>query len=172
MVAGPMDYIPGTMNNAQKNDFRKNGDHPMGQGTRAHAIALFGILESPMQMLPDAPSDYYKERECMEFISRIPVEWDETIVLEAKVGDYVVIARRNGSGWIVSAITDWQPRDFVISLDFLDDGDYDMELIKDGINADLRALDYVLERTRVNKKSRLELKLAPGGGWIASINKK
>lgn len=96
MVAGPMDYIPGTMNNAQKHEFRPVGDRPMGLGTRAHDIALFVILESPMQMLPDAPSDYYRERECTEFIAQIPVEWDETRVLEAKVGDYVVLARRRG----------------------------------------------------------------------------
>jgi alpha-glucosidase len=172
MVTGPMDYIPGTMNNAQKNDFRKNGDHPMGQGTRAHAIALFGILESPMQMLPDSPSDYYKERECMEFISKIPVEWDETIVLEAKVGDYTVLARRNGSSWFVSAITDWDPREFDITLDFLDDGEYEIELIRDGINAEFRAIDYVLEKGDVDKNSRYHLNLAPGGGWMARIAKK
>ncbi len=172
MVAGPMDYIPGTMNNAQKNDFRNNGDHPMGQGTRAHAIALFGILESPMQMLPDSPSDYYKERECMEFISKIPVEWDETIVLEAKLGDFVIIARRNGDDWILSAVTDWDPREFDVSLDFLDDGEYNIELIKDGINAEFRAIDYVLEKESVDKTSRYHLKLAPGGGWIARITKK
>jgi alpha-glucosidase len=172
MVAGPMDYIPGTMNNAQKKDFRKNGDHPMGQGTRAHALALFVVLESPMQMLPDSPSDYYKERTCMEFISKIPVEWDETRVLEAKLGDYVVIARRNGNEWFVSAITDWDARDFDISLDFLDEEEYTIELIKDGLNADLRAIDYVLETDSVSKESRFHLQLAPGGGWIARIYKK
>ena len=169
MVAGPMDYIPGTMNNAQKKDFRKNGDYPMGQGTRAHAIALFVVLESPMQMVPDSPSDYYRERECMEFIAKIPQEWDETRVLDARLGKYVVIARRNGDDWYLAAITDWKARSFDIPLDFLDNGKYTIELIKDGLNADLRAIDYVKETHIVDKNSLYHLQLAPGGGWIAGI---
>jgi len=83
-----------------------------------------------------------------------------------------VIARRNGNEWFVSAITDWDARDFDISLDFLDEGEYTIELIKDGLNADLRAIDYVLETDSVNKESRFHLQLAPGGGWIARIYKK
>lgn len=171
MVAGPMDYIPGTMNNAQKKNFRPVGDRPMGQGTRAHSIALFVILESPMQMLPDAPSDYYREHECMEFISHIPVVWDETRVLEAKVGDYVVLARRDGSEWFVGAITDWQSREFDIRFDFLDEGPYQIEVIKDGLNADIRAIDYKKVTGTIRKGEIRTIKLAPGGGWIARIYK-
>ena len=72
-VAGPMDYIPGTMNNATKKDFSMNGDKPMGQGTRAHSIAMAVITESPMQMLSDAQPLYYNNRECAEFLLGIPV---------------------------------------------------------------------------------------------------
>jgi alpha-glucosidase len=107
----------------------------------------------------------------MEFISKIPVEWDETIVLEAKVGNYVVIARRNGDDWFLSAITNWKAREFDISFNFLNEEEYKIELIKDGANADSRAIDYVLEKGRVTKNSRLHLKLASGGGWIARITK-
>jgi len=171
MVAGPMDYIPGTMNNAQKKNFRPVGDRPMGQGTRAHSIALFIILESPMQMLPDAPSDYYREHECMEFISHIPVVWDEIRVLEAKLGNYVVLARRDGCEWFVGAITDWQPREFDIRFDFLDKGSYQIEVIRDGINADIRAIDYKKETGTIRKGENRTIKLAPGGGWIARIYK-
>ena len=171
MVAGPMDYIPGTMNNAQKHNFRPVGDRPMGLGTRAHDLALFVILESPVQMLPDAPSDYYREHECTEFMAQIPVEWDETRVLEAKVGDYVMLARRRGSTWFVGAITDWDRRKFELRLDFLDDGAYAMEAIRDGINADVRAIDYKKENRAVRKGQTLELDLVPGGGWVARISK-
>jgi len=171
MVSGPMDYIPATMNNAQRNDFRKNADHPMGLGTRAHAMALFVVLESPMQMLPDSPSDYYKERECMEFIAKIPVEWDETIVLDAKIGDYIMLAKRSGDEWSAAAITDWDARDFDLAFDFLDEGDYQIEYIRDGLNADLRAADYKKETGIINKNSTFRIKLAQGGGWLARIFK-
>ncbi|MCB0732905.1 MAG: glycoside hydrolase family 97 catalytic domain-containing protein, partial [Ignavibacteriae bacterium] len=121
MVTGPMDYIPYTTHNAQKKNFRPVGDMPMGQGTRAHSIALSVILESPMRMLPDSPSDYYREEECTEFYSKIPVEWDDLKVLEAKIGDYTLLARRNGDDWYIGAITDWIPREFEINFDFLSD---------------------------------------------------
>lgn len=171
MVAGPMDYIPGTMNNAQKHEFRPVGDRPMGLGTRAHDIALFVILESPMQMLPDAPSDYYRERECTEFIAQIPVEWDETRVLEAKVGDYVVLARRRGDVWFVGAITDWQPRQFDLRFDFLGPGPYEMEFLRDGVNAATRAIDYRKETRTVTADGTMKIDLAPGGGWVARIHR-
>lgn len=169
MVAGPMDYIPGTMNNAQKHEFRPVGDRPMGLGTRAHDIALFVILESPMQMLPDAPSDYYRERECTEFIAQIPVEWDQTRVLEAQVGDYVVLARRRGETWFVGAITDWEPRQFDLRFDFLDAGSYEMEFLRDGANAATRAIDYKKEKRNVTADTMMKIDLAPGGGWVARI---
>ncbi|MCB9208909.1 MAG: glycoside hydrolase family 97 protein [Ignavibacteriales bacterium] len=171
MVTGPMDYIPYTTHNAQKKNFRPVGDMPMGQGTRAHSLALSVILESPMRMLPDSPSDYYREEECTEFYSKIPVEWDDLKVLEAKIGDYTLLARRNGDDWYIGAITDWIPREFEINFDFLSDGIYEMEYIEDGINADVRAIDYKLKKINVTKNDIIKIKLAPGGGWIARIMK-
>ena len=141
----------------------------MGLGTRAHDIALFVILESPMQMLPDAPSDYYRERECTEFIAQIPVEWDETRVLEAKVGDYVVLARRRGDVWFVGAITDWQARQLDLRFDFLGPGPYEMEFLRDGVNAATRAIDYRKETRTVTADATMKIDLAPGGGWVARV---
>ncbi len=171
MVTGPMDYIPYTTNNAQKGYFRNNGDQPMGQGTRAHSMALFVILESPMQMLPDSPSAYLRERECTEFIAGIPTEWDEIKVLEAKMGDYTILARRSGEDWFVGAITDWEARDFKLSLDFLDEGTYDMEFIEDGINAETMAIDYRKGTEKVTNATKKRIQMAPGGGWIAKLIK-
>ncbi len=169
MVCGPMDYIPATMNNAQQNDFRKNGDYPMGLGTRAHAMALFVVLESPMQMLPDSPSDYYKERECINFLAKIPVEWDQTVVLDAQIGNYIVIARRSGDDWYVAAITDWDAREFDLKFDFLEKGNYKLEYIRDGTNADLRAIDYKREVQMIKNDTTIHIDLASGGGWLARI---
>jgi len=91
--------------------------------------------------------------------------------LEAKVGDYVVLARRDGSEWFVGAITDWQSREFDIRFDFLDEGPYQIEVIKDGLNADIRAIDYKKETGMIRKGEIRTIKLAPGGGWIARIYK-
>ena len=171
MVTGPMDYIPFTTRNAQKKEFRKMGDKPMGQGTRAHSMALSIILESPMRMLPDSPSNYYSERECTNFYAKIPVEWDEIKVLESKIGDYTILARRSGTDWYVGAITDWDTRDFELSFDFLDAGNYQMEYIEDGINADSTAKDYKIRSQSVTNKSKIKIHLAKGGGWLARIIK-
>ena len=169
-VAGPMDYIPGTMNNATQKDFRPNGDKPMGQGTRAHSLAMAVIVESPMQMLSDAQPLYYRERECTEFLTRIPVEWDEIVPLDGKIGDYAALARRSGTTWYAAAITDWTPRTMEINFDFLDENKtYQMEIIKDGVNADICANDYKKETVQIKKGDKIKINLAPGGGWIAKI---
>ena len=172
-VAGPMDYIPGTMNNATKSDFRHNGNKPMGQGTRAHSLAMAVITESPMQMLSDAQPLYYRERECTEYLTQIPVEWDETIAIDGKLGDYVAMARRNGDTWYAAAITDWTPRTMEINLDFLKEGKvYTIEIFKDGINADTSANDYKKEVAEVRKGTKVKIAMAPGGGWSAKIKEK
>ena len=169
-VAGPMDYIPGTMFNSTKNSFRKNGNMPMGQGTRAHSMALAVITESPMQMLSDAPSEYYREEECSRFLTKIPVEWDQIVPITGKVGDYVALARRHGNEWFVAAITDWTPRDLVLDFNFLPENkEFTVELFRDGINADIRANDYKKETRKVKKGDRITVSLASGGGWVARI---
>ena len=171
MVVGPMDYIPYTTHNSTKKNFRPVGDMPMGMGTRAHSMALFVVLESPLQMLPDSPSDYYKERECTEFISTIPTEWDELKVIHAKIGKETVLARKNGQNWYIGAITNSDKKSLEINLDFLDDGEYQMEYIKDGINADTRAIDYKKKSKLVSNSESLNIELAPGGGWIGKLIK-
>jgi alpha-glucosidase len=169
-VAGPMDYIPGTMNNATKADFRTNGNKPMGQGTRAHSLAMAVIAESPMQMLSDAQPLYYREQECTRFLTQVPVEWDEIVPIDGKVGDYVMLARRKGTTWYVAAITDWTPRRLPLRLDFLKQGKkYRMELIKDGINADVTAVDYKKETSTVELAETLDINMVSGGGWVAKI---
>lgn len=171
MVTGPMDYIPYTTHNAQKNFFRPVGEMPMGQGTRAHSIAQFVVFESPMQMLPDSPSDYYRERECTEFVSRIPTVWDDLKVLHAKIGEHTVVARRNGETWYLGAITNWDAKSFDLTFDFLDAHSYQMEYIEDGINADTRATDYLKKTTTIKKGETININLAPGGGWVARLVK-
>ena len=167
MFTGPMDYIPGTTRNSTKNSFRKSGDFPMGQGTRAHAMALFVILNSPMTMLPDSPSDYYREQECTDFLANIPVEWDETRLLKGKIGRYTILGRRAGDDWFVGAITDWDARTFSLNTHFLNTGKYQVDIVSDGINADTRAEDYKRSTIYIQKGENIELNMFSGGGWVA-----
>ena len=169
MFTGPMDYIPATMRNSTKDNFRPIGDCPMGQGTRAHAMALFVILSSPMEMLPDSPSDYYREAECTDFLTKIPVEWNETRLLQGKISKYTILARRSGSDWFVGAITNGDERILDLPTDFLSPGKYQLVAIEDGINANTSATDYKRVKKKFVSGEILKLKLAPGGGWVARI---
>ena len=170
MFTGAMDYIPATMRNSTKDNFRPVGDYPMGQGTRAHAMALYVILSSPMLMLPDSPSDYCREKECTQFLTKIPVEWDETLLLQGKISKYTVLARRSGNEWFVGAITNNDARTLEIPTGFLKAGKYHIELIEDGVNAGSRAEDYKKEVSEITSGEVLKLKLASGGGWVARIS--
>ena len=172
MVAGPMDFTPGAMLNANKENFRDIFEAPMAPGTRCHQLAMYVVFESPLQMLSDNPSNYYREPEAMEFLKEVPTIWDETRVLEAKVGDYILLARRNDDTWYVGAMTDWSPRSLVLDLSFLPDGNYTMQVWKDGVNADRHAADFQQEKQDVNVSSKIKIDMAPGGGWAAIISKK
>jgi alpha-glucosidase len=169
MVAGPMDYTPGAMNNAQQSDFQPIFNRPMSMGTRCHQLAMYVVYESPLQMLADSPSNYLREPECMEFLAKVPTVWDETKVLDAKVADYVLLARKNGDEWYVGAMTDWTGRELTVDFSFLGPGQHTIDIYKDGINADRFGNDYKKETTKVSAADKMKIKLAPGGGWAAII---
>ena len=172
MVSGPMDFTPGAMINATQKDFRAVWSKPMSQGTRCHQLAMYVVYESPLQMLADNPTHYYQEPECMEFLSPVPSVWDDTRVLEAKVSDYIVMARKNGDAWYLGAMTDWTARDFTIDFSFLGPGEYELTLWKDGENAHRNATDYQKETLTVTNASTLSMHLASGGGWVGIVRKK
>jgi alpha-glucosidase len=172
MVAGPMDYTPGAMVNMDRVNFNYQFTRPASQGTRVHQMALYVIFESPLQMLADSPSNYMKEQECTDFIVNIPVVWDNIKVLDAKVGDYLLLARQSGTEWFVGALTDWTKREMEVDLSFLPSGDYRMEIFQDGINADKHAQDYKHVVTNVKSGDKIKINLAPGGGWVARLSTK
>ncbi len=171
MVAGPMDFTPGAMINATKENFRDIFEAPMAPGTRCHQLAMYVVFESPLQMLADNPSNYYREPEAMEFLKEVPSVWDETRVLDGKVSDYILVARRSGDTWYVGAMTDWSPRTLELDLSFLGDGNYSMQVWQDGINANRHASDFKHDKIKTNPNSKMKIDLAPGGGWAAIITK-
>lgn len=170
MFLGPMDYTPGAMLNATRNTFAPIFNRPMALGTRCHQLAMYVVFESPLQMLADSPSNYLREPEAMEFLRPVPTVWDETRVLDARIAQYVVIARRNGQDWYIGAMTNWTPRELAIDLSFLAEGNYRMDSYQDGINADRIASDYKMVTSQVDRRSKLTLRLAEGGGWAARIH--
>ncbi|MCA9258032.1 MAG: glycoside hydrolase family 97 catalytic domain-containing protein, partial [Planctomycetales bacterium] len=165
MVAGPMDFTPGGMRNADRRSFKPVFDHPMTQGTRCHQLAMYVIFESPLQMLADSPSEYRRQPECMKFLSQVPTTWDDTRVLHAKVGDVIALARRSGEDWYVAAMTDWTPRELDLDLSFLPSGAFQLEAWADGVNAARNANDFRRESRQVSQTDQLKVELAPGGGW-------
>ncbi|SFB89393.1 alpha-glucosidase [Algibacter lectus] len=169
MAAGPMDYTPGAMSNGQRANYIVKGKRPMSMGTRAHQVAMYVVYEAPLQMLCDSPSRYYKEQETVDFITQIPTIWDETIVLHGAIGDYIAVARRKDNTWYIGAMTDWSPRALELDLAFLKAGNYNMEIFKDGVNANRFAEDYKKDLIEVNSNSKIKAKMAPGGGWSAII---
>ena len=171
-ASGPMDYTQGAMRNAAKSNYYPCNSEPMSQGTRCHQLALYMVFDAPLTMLCDSPSAYKREKECTDFITGIPTVWDETRVLDGRVGEYIITARRKGDTWYVGGITDWTPREFSLDLSFLPaDGNFTAEWFVDGSNAHRAASDYKKVTEKVNVNSRKSIKLASGGGFAVKISK-
>ena len=166
-TAGPMDYTQGAMHNAAKGCYHPSWSEPMSQGTRCHQLALYIVLESPLNMLCDAPTNYMKEVNYTRFVAEIPTVWDETRVLQGEVGEYIVTARRKGDVWYIGGITNWTERDVNIDLSELVKGNYYVELYSDGKNAHRKGSDY--SRVILGQVQNLSVKMAPGGGFVAKI---
>ncbi|MGE5395413.1 MAG: glycoside hydrolase family 97 protein [Candidatus Saccharibacteria bacterium] len=173
MAGGPMDYEPGILQNASKEFKVKMGmERVIAQGTRMHQVAMFLIYESPLQLFSGNLSDAVREPELMTFLGKIPTVWDETRILKAEVGNYILEARRLGDQWFIGAMNAWQAQDFTITPDFLGEGTFTMETASDGINAERNPHDYALKQSEITAKSPLTIHLAPGGGYVARISKK
>lgn len=169
MMAGPMDYTPGALRNANQANYRVVPSNPMSKGTRCHQLAMYVVYEAPLQMLSDNPTSYMKEQECTDFIVKVPVTYDETVPLDGQVGEYVALARKKGDAWFVGAMTNWTARDLTLDFSFLPAGNYQVDVFRDGINADRDGTDYKKEVLKIASGQKLPVHLAPGGGWAARI---
>ena len=170
MLLGPMDFTPGGMRNVQ-------GGHkirftlPMVHGSRSNEMALFVLYNEPLKMLCDAPSVYDREPEITRFITGIPTVWDNTHVLEASFGEYLVTARNKGNDWYVAGITGETPKELSIDLSFLDNGTYTAKILHDGPNSDRVGTDYLFEEKEINRNSKLLVKMVAGGGFVIRLQR-
>src|SRR5581483_9338648 len=162
MFLGPLDFTPGAMRNATRHTFAPISAQPMALGTRCQQLGMYVIYEGPLQMLSDSPSNYLREPETMEFLAAVPTTWDETKVLDAKISQYVLLARRNGKDWYVGAMTDWTPRDLEVDFSFLPEGNFTLDAYQDGVNADRNASDYQKSTQPTTRTTKLKIHLAPG----------
>ena len=178
-LPGCFDYTPGAMMNAVRSQFFGNNDHPMSQGTRVHQMAMYTIFDAPLQMLADSPTKYMQNQECTDFIAQIPTVYDQVVPLDGKLGEYVVVAKRKGAKWYIAAMNNWQARDLTVDLsrlvkwntqtNKLEKLNGKANIFADGINADREATDYKHTYQQINAGDKLQIHLAPGGGWTAII---
>ena len=170
MVAGPIDYTQGAMVNAPKDKYQPNYKQPMSQGTRCHQLAAYSVFFSPLSMLCDSPSNYRKNVECTEFIASVPTVWDESVVLDGKIGEYVVTARRSGKTWYVGGMTNWTPRTLEVNLSQLGlAAGTQLDIFADGKNAAIDGTDYTRKSITLTESGVISVELAPGGGFMLTV---
>ena len=169
-AVGPMDYTPGSMLCYQPEDYHGNRPICAGMGTKVYNMAVFVLFESNLQMLMDNPCRYDKWPDCRDFLTSVPVNWDETRVLAAEAGQYIVMAKRKGQKWFIGGITNDKERELDICLSILPEGkNLQMTSFVDGVNANRIAMDYRMEKTSVNKATKLHIKMVRNGGFAGVI---
>lgn len=183
MLAGPLDYHLGGFRSVTREEFAKgnpanpknivngrtsNNYEPVVLGSRAHLMALYVVYENPEPMICDYP-DAYKNQLGFEFILKVPTVWDDIKVINAKIGEYITIARKNDKDWYVGSITNWTPRELKIPLDFLPEGKFEAEIYSDTSETDRNPNKIALSRLIVTSKDILDAKLVSGGGHVVQF---
>lgn len=172
LLGGPMDYTPGVFEIKMSHYDASKTEQV--HTTLAKQLALYVTMYSPLQMACDLPENYERYADAFQFIKYVAADWDESKYLEAEPGDYLTVARKakGSENWFVGAITDENPRNTTISLDFLTPGKkYKAIIYQDGKTAhwEKNPINYEIKTIEVTSKSKLKLNLAAGGGTAISI---
>lgn len=174
MMAGPVDYTPGAMRNASRDDWKAVYRSPMSMGTRCHQLATYIVHDSPFTMLCDSPSNYRREQESTDFIAGLPDRYASSAAIAGELGKFIVSARATADGrWFVGGLTDWNARDVTVDFSFLPaDTEFTATIFTDGVNADKHAEDYSRHTVTVDSSTRMPVHMAPGGGFAMRIDPK
>lgn len=164
-VVGPMDYTPGSMRYVSPTNFEKSWTNPHTMSTRAQQLAMYVIYHGGIQMLADSPTLFEQDSIAMEFLSKVPVTWDETVPLYGNLGKAIAIARRSGTDWYIAAMTANEPKDFEIDLSFLKGDNYKMKLIENGTLPE----QLNVKKTTINNNNKLKISVKELGGFIALL---
>jgi alpha-glucosidase len=177
-IAGPMDYTPGIFDidlSAHSKEREKWNSLDKGNSavhsTIANQLALMLVLYSPLQMAADLPENY-EGNKAFSFIENLPTTWDETKVIDASIGEYLIIARRKENNWFVGAITNENKRELIISLNFLENNkEYNANIYSDGNDADFETNpeSLLINEMKIVSTDSVTLKLARGGGACLKI---
>lgn len=171
-IGGPMDYTPGIFETDVSQYNPDNGSKV--RTTIARQLALYVTMYSPLQMAADLPETYNKHLDAFQFIKDVPVDWSETLVLEAEPGDFITYARKdkNSENWFVGRTNDEEKRTSNIRFDFLEKGkDYVAIVYKDAKDAhwETNPKAYEIIKYKVNNKSKLSVDCVAGGGYAISV---
>ena len=173
MLAGPLDYTPGAFGNVTRGQFVARDKEPMAPNTRAHELALYVVLESPLMMVSDYP-EHYQGQHDFEFIKQVPTTWDEVRVLDGNPREFITLARRSGRDWYVGSITNWDARDAKVPLSFLGEGTYVAEIYADAPDAGAQPTHTAFRKQPVDRSTVLDVHMVSGGGnaiWIHPAEK-
>jgi len=172
-LAGPEDYTPGSMRNKTKEEFKPldlPNTVPMSMGTRAHELSMFVIFDHWLGYLCDAPTEYNKYPDILNFLSSVPAVWDKTIPLDAKLGEYILMAKQKDDYWYVGGMTNWDARDIQVDFSFLSsDVNYEAFILRDVPESSAQPTHYTSEKVIVTKDSKLNISMAKGGGFVIRL---
>jgi alpha-glucosidase len=162
-IVGPMDYTPGSMRYMEPVAFKKSWDNPHSMSTRAQQLAMYVIYHGGVQMLADSPSLYEGDEITLNFLSKVPVTWDESIPLIGKIGEVIVIARRHGEKWYVGGMAASNSNEVKFDFNFLDDGkEYKLTLITNGEEP----ANLIKQKSIITKNDNFTLQIKPLGGFV------
>ena len=170
MLAGSTDYHLGGFRTLPRSKFVVQNSRPYVMGTRCHMLAMYVVLENYLPMICDYP-DAYIGQPGFEVLKNIPTTWDGTKVVDAKVGEYISIARRKGDAWYIGTVTNSKPRQISLTLDFLPTGTYSAEIYSDAPGSNEDPNHLAKKKTIINKATLLKLDLSSGGGNVIVLHK-
>ncbi|MDR2085804.1 MAG: glycoside hydrolase family 97 protein [Dysgonamonadaceae bacterium] len=175
LLAGPVDYTPGSMRNKTKEEFTpvdRPNIIPSSMGTRAHELAMYVVFDHWLAYLCDSPTEYEKYPDIVEFLANVPTVWDKTIPLDARLGEYILIAKQSGNNWYVGGMNNWDARSTSVDFSFLPPkAKYKATLLKDSGDSGLYPVKYESNVLNVNHKTRLNIPMAEGGGFVIRLIK-
>lgn len=171
-MGGSMDYTPGIFQT--KLDYYFPGDNRFVKTTLVKQLALYVTMYMPLQMAADLPENYKKHMDAFQFIKDVAADWDDTKILSAEPGDYVITARKakGTENWFVGGITDENKREYTVDFSFLDKGTkYEATIYEDGKDADYidNPQSYNIYKKEITGKSKINFKMARSGGFAISI---
>lgn len=170
MLGGSTDYHLGGFRAVPRSKFRAQYTRPLMLGTRCHMLAMYVILENYLGMVCDYP-EAYEGQPGFEFIKEIPTVWDETKVLDAKVGEFITIARRNKNDWFIGTITNHSSREIKITFNYLPEGKYIADIYTDAADTNENPNHLTKQSVMVTKENIQNISIASGGGMVIHVRK-